>query len=82
MDFPTLQDFIVWYNNRPHGSHNMQTPEQEYSGKEHKHTYSEVFSNGQKNNKAQYLPDNTIQKNIIRNTTSKNLILCIPNKPP
>ena len=34
MDFPTLQDFICWYNNRPHGSHDLQTPEQEYSGKE------------------------------------------------
>ena len=33
-----------------------------YSGKEHKHTYSEDSSNGQKNNnKAQYLPDTTTE---------------------
>ena len=27
-DFPTLEDFIIWYNNRPHGSHDLQTPEE------------------------------------------------------
>ena len=27
-DFPTLEDFICGYNNRPHGSHDLQTPEQ------------------------------------------------------
>ena len=28
MDFFSLEDFIIWYNNRPHGRHDLQTPEE------------------------------------------------------
>ena len=58
-DFPTLEDFICWYNNRPHGSHDLQTPEQVFWQRAQAHLLG-VFSNGQKNKtKANFLPDTT-----------------------
>ena len=60
MDFPTLEDFICWYNSRPHGSHDLQPLNKSILAKSRKHTYSEVFSNGQKNKtKTNFLPDTT-----------------------
>ena len=49
-DFPTLEDFICWYNNRPHGSHDLQTPEQVFWQRAQAHLLGGFFKWTEKQN--------------------------------